>query len=115
LCAESKTIRNDILSLIKAMHVKDRAAISPVHVVEQATVGADSTQRHAVSSVFRLLEHVVVDLAGFWNAEDVDRSGRRVLAILQQQLDGGASLIEAAHWLVVRLGRLSSNFVTGSF
>jgi hypothetical protein len=114
LCAESEITRNDVLSLVNAMHVKDRAAVSPVHAVQQTSRGADRILHHTVSSVFRLLEHVMVDLAGFWNAESVDRSGRRVLDILQQQLDDRSSLIQAAYWLVVRLGKASFISTTSS-
>jgi hypothetical protein len=104
-------MRNNVLSLIRAMHTKDRAASAPVHAVQQDASEVTSSLNLAISSVFCLLEHVMFDIADFWDAEDVARSGQQVLEILRQQIDGGSYLINAAYWLVVRLGT-SPNLTT---
>jgi hypothetical protein len=104
LSVESKTLRNDVLSLINAMLVKDRAALPHIPIVMHTSSIPEEAPRLAVSAVFRLLEHVVVDLASFWEMEAVNQCGPQMLDALLPQIDERSSLIGSVYWLVVRLG-----------
>jgi len=108
LSTESETLRNDVLSLARATHTEDRRL--PVHVshIDYAELGTIESLQIVVSSVFRLLEHVMIDLEDFWDAEAVNRHGQKMLEALLPRFDGLPSLAEHVYWLVVRLGKRRS-------
>ncbi|QRC90444.1 hypothetical protein JI435_098540 [Parastagonospora nodorum SN15] len=104
LSTESETLRNDILSLARATRAEDRAA--PVHMsyVDHADFGPRDYLRLAVSDVFSLLKHAMIDLEDFWDAEAEKQNGLKMLEALLPKIDELPSLAEHVYWLMVRLG-----------
>ncbi|KAH4035463.1 hypothetical protein HBI80_039390 [Parastagonospora nodorum] len=103
LSTESETLRNDILSLARATRAEDRAA--PVHMsyVDHADFGPRDYLRLAVSDVFSLLKHAMIDLEDFWDAEAEKQNGLKMLEALLPKIDELPSLAEHVYWLMVRL------------
>lgn len=111
LSAESETLRNDVLSLARAMRAEDRVPPAQVPYIDHTERRLTDSLQTAVSNVFRLLKHVMIDLQDFWDAEVMHQHGLRMLEALLPKIDELPSLAEHIYWLVVRLGRQCSRWV----
>jgi hypothetical protein len=106
LSVDSKPTRNSVLKLVETMQSKERPVPSQSDITNCTELGLlKEVSQSILSSVFRLLEEVTLDLSHFWAVETVSQSGRRMLETLLPNIADGSPLTQPAYWLVVRLGR----------
>jgi hypothetical protein len=100
------------LKLAETVQTKDCAA-SPQSITTDPTepISPRETSQFTISGVFRLLQEVTLGLTRFWEIERVNQGGGRMLETLLPRLNEGSPLIQAAYWLVLRLGRCFLNEV----
>lgn len=105
---ESTRVRESILDLAQTTQNQSQ--------INTSNGDGDGTMQHElqdlVPRIFRLLGKVAVDLANFWEDNEVMQTGAEMLAMLLPQLNGGSSFAGAAYWLVLRLGKQGPAFST---
>jgi len=103
LSVDDKALRDAISSLAIALYDGKPALREERPLVGGIALGyaADDFE---LSQVFRLLQDVLRDLASFWQVEEIEQSGTRILESLLPRLNDGIPLVRSAFWLVVRLG-----------
>jgi hypothetical protein len=105
LSVDNEVLRNAILSLALAQYSSKRAVHVRKPKIDLNRVAMEyDVEEHELLAVFRLLEVVLLDLTSFWQVEEVEQSGSRILENLLPGLDGGILLVRSAYWLAVRLG-----------
>lgn len=96
---ESTRVRESILDL--AQTTQGQSQINTVDGDEDGLMQHEL--QNLVPRIFRLLGKIAVDLADFWEDNQVIQTGAEMLAMLLPQLNGGSCFIVAAYWLVLRL------------
>ena len=105
---ESTRVQESILDL--AQMTQSSSQINTVDGDEDGTMQHE--MQDLVPRIFRLLGKVAVDLADFWEDNEVIQTGAKMLAMLLPQLNVGSPFIGAAYWLVLRLGKQRPKFST---